>query len=390
MFLKRKIFALTLATALGVAGVGCYESGGVHTIDTTRTATKPHAPAKPGMDSAERFGFRPSPQTATAAAPAPLPFQWETPPGWQILAPQPMRDLNFAVGDPPSTECFLSVLSASGGGVAANVNRWRQQMGLAPDSAEAIDALPPIEVLGLRGTLVELEGTYSGMRGDQNAENSKMLAAFIPAGGQTVTIKMIGPAEQVNAERESFLSFVSSLAVSDAVAASHTDAGDQETSHAHADAGEDSGDLLHESVGGIAFDVPRDWERTGERPMRLVTYTLGAEGETECYISPLSGAGGGTEANLNRWLNQMGQPPMDADTIAALPTLSVLGQDVPLLQTVGTYTDMRGASNVDYSLAGVFVPQDGTSYSVKLIGPQADVAANRAAFIAFCESLHVH
>ncbi len=390
MLLNRHILALTLAIPFGVAGVGCSDSGGVHTIDTTRTATKPHAPAKPGMDSAERFGFKPAPQAATAAAPAPLPFQWETPPGWQILAPQPMRDLNFAVGDPPSTECFLSVLSSSGGGLAANVNRWRQQMGLAPESADVIDALPPIQVLGLQGTLVELEGTYSGMRGDQNAENSKLLAAFVPAGGQTLTIKMIGPAEQVNAERESFLSFVSSLAVSDPRDTARADAPDQDDSHAHADAGEDSGDMLHESVGGLSFEVPRDWERTGERPMRLVTYTLGAKGETECYISPLSGAGGGTDANLNRWLNQMGQPPMDAAAIAALPTLSVLGQDVPLLQTVGTYTSMRGETNVDYSLAGVFVPLDGTSYSIKLIGPQADVAANRAAFIAFCESLHVH
>jgi len=378
----RHTFALALAAALTFAGVGCHESGGVHDItNNTRTATKPHAPANPGMDSAERFGFRPTspaaPSQPQAAAPA---FQWKTPPGWQPLAPQPMRDLNFAAGDPPLIECFLTTFSSSGGGVAANVNRWRQQMGLAPDSADAIDALPAIEVLGFRGTLVELDGTYSGMRGDQQAEESKMFAAFVPVGDRAVTIKMIGPADQVEAERENFKMFVTSLAVAAPV----------ETAHAHGHSEEADGGAVHEAIGDLAFEVSSDWKRTGDRPMRLVTYQLGDAGETECYISPLSGDGGGVNANLNRWLGQMGQAPLDANGLNALPTISVLGQDVSLLETGGTYTSMRGETKDDYALIGVFVIQDGTAYSIKLIGPKKDVTANRTAFTAFCESLHIH
>ncbi len=377
----RTLIALSAAVALPFLGVGCNESGGVHEITTTRTATKPHAPAEPGMDSAERFGFRPAGQMAAAAPQAAPSFQWETPEGWQILAPKPMRDLNFAVGDASEIECFVSVLSSSGGGVAANVNRWRQQMGLAPDSAEAIDALPKIAVLGSAGTLVELDGTYSGMRGDQNAENSKMLAVFVPLGERTVTIKMIGPGEQVNGERDHFTQFAMSLKDSASAAPALT---------AAADGHESSEGTVHETVGGLAFEVPREWKPAGERPMRLVTYTLGAVGETECYISALSGTGGGAEANLNRWLGQMGQPPLTADALAALPTITVLDQSVPLLETSGTYKNMRGETMNDYALAGVFVTSGDTSFSIKLIGPQADVAANRAAFTAFCESLHMH
>ncbi len=376
--LRSMIFSALLT--LPLIGLGCHESGGVHQIDTTRTATKPHAPAKPGMDSAERFGFRKAPQMASAPQSAPM-FQWMTPEGWQVLAPRPMRDLNFAVGDPPSIECFVSSLSASGGGVAANVNRWRQQMGLAPESAETIDALPKVDVLGYPGSLVELEGTYSGMRGDQNAENSMMLAVFVPAGDRTVTIKMIGPADQVSAERDNFAKFATSL---------QGNASDAPTQTAAADAHESGEGTAHESVGGLAFDVPQEWKQAGQRPMRLVTYTLGAAGETECYISPLSGTGGGAEANVNRWLGQMGQPPLNADALAALPTITVLGQDVFLVETGGTYTSMRGETKSDYALTGVFVTMDDTSYSIKLIGPKADVTANRAAFTAFCESLHVH
>jgi hypothetical protein len=356
--------------------VGCQQkSGGVHEIEQTRMATKPHAPADPNMSSAQRFGFQmpqERPAMATAQGPA---FRWETPVGWENLPPRPMRDVNLAVGE--ETECYVSALSSSGGGLAANVNRWRQQMGLAPESEDWIAALPPIEVMGLEGRLVELEGTYSGMRGDQNAEGYKMLAAFVPAGDRTVTIKMIGPSEQVTAERQNFESFAASLSLADA--ADHA-------GHDHAEHAEGG---THESVGGLAFDVPEGWSRAGERPMRLVTYVL-SDGETECYISPLSGTGGGVEANLNRWLGQMGREPMSADAIAALPKLTVLGQEVALLETSGTFTSMRGDAKPGYALAGVFVPMSETSYSIKLIGPEEEVAASKATFIAFCESLHTH
>jgi len=381
MTLFRHMTALSIATLIAMAGLGCTEkSGGVHQIEASdlRTTTKGHPPVDVAMTSAKRFGFTKSSST-TPVAPAAPAFEWITPESWQILAPQPMRDLNFAAGDPPMTECYVSIMGSSGGGVAANVNRWRQQMGLAPESEETIDALPAINVLGFRGVLVELEGTYSGMRGDQQAEDSKLLAVFVPAGDSALTIKMIGPADQVNSERENFATFARSLKVRTAEAPTQT-AATRET----------SGSTEHVSIGGLDFEVPSDWKRGGERPMRLATYALGATDEAECYISPLSGSGGGEEMNLNRWLNQMGHAPMSASALAALPKLNILGQSVSLLETGGTYTSMRGETKENYALAGVFITLEDTSYSIKLIGPQQDVAANRATFIAFCESLHVH
>jgi hypothetical protein len=374
----------TLAAFAALGTLGCQEkSGGIHTM-TTRMATEPHAPADPEMSSAERFGFRMPQQPPTMPVAQGPAFQWETPVGWENLPPRPMRDINLAVGD--ETECYVSALSATGGGLAANVNRWRQQMGLAPESEEWIAALPSINVMGGEGRLVELDGTYSGMRGDQNAEGYKMLAAFVPAGERTVTIKMIGPAEHVTAERENFELFAASLSLNEPKPAAHAQ---DHAGHDHgADAEHEEGGS-HESVGALAYEVPAGWQRAGDQPMRLVTYVIGS-GETECYISPLSGTGGGVAANLNRWLGQMGQQPMDADAIAALPKLSVLGQEVALMETSGTYSGMRGGTKPGYALVAVFVPSSGTSYSVKLIGPEEEVAANKAAFIAFCESLHTH
>ena len=373
--------ALTLTAAVAVVGFSCQEkSGGTHTM-STRTATRPHAPAATDMSSTQRFGFQMPEQPSAMAASPSTAFRWETPVGWENLPPQPMRDINLAVGE--ETECYVTAMAASGGGLAANVNRWRQQMGLAPESEEWIAALPPINVLGREGRLVELEGTYSGMRGDQNAGGYKLLAAFVPTEDQTVTIKMIGPAEKVTTERENFKFFAASLTLNESAPTT------QSSDHAGQDHAEHEEGGAHESTGDLAFDVPAGWQRTGERPMRLVTYVLGG-GDTECYISPLSGTGGGVEANLNRWLGQMSQEPMDAEAMAALPTITVLDQEVSVLETAGAFTSMRGDSKPGYALIGVFVPSDDTSYSIKLIGPEEEVTANKAAFIAFCESLHKH
>jgi len=377
-FRQKYSFHLVAGTVLFVAAAGCYESGGVHEMQT-REAKRAHAPTSPDMSAAARFfGPQAAQQMASTENSIKPSLEWKTPPGWQNLPPAPMREINLAAGDPPMTECYVSSMPQSGGGLEANVNRWRQQMGLAPDSAEAIYSLPDVQVLGHVGKLVELSGTYAGMRGDQQREDAKMLAAFVPAGDRAITVKMIGPAEQVNAERENFDLFLSSLAEPNATT--------RTAEHDHG--GE--GDTVHEEAGGVAFDVPKDWSRTGERPMRLVTYTLGESGETECYISQLSGPGGGVDANLNRWQGQMGQQSLSTDEIEALPKLTVLDREVPLLETAGTFTSMRGESKDGYALIGVFVPLEGASYSIKLIGPETEVNEAKDAFITFCESLHVH
>jgi hypothetical protein len=382
-FRQKYSFSLVTGIVLLAAAAGCYESGGVHEITQTREAKNAHAPTSLDMSSAARFfGPQAAQQMASTENSIRPSLEWKTPPGWQNLPPAPMREINLAAGDPPMTECYVSSLPVSGGGLEANVNRWRQQMGLAPDSADAIYSLPDVQVLGHVGKLVELNGTYAGMRGDEQREDAKMLAAFVPAGDRAITVKMIGPAEQVDAERENFDFFLSSLAEPGVAAAV------PETPHAAEHEGGES--TIHEEVGGIAFDVPQEWTRTGERPMRLVTYTLNESGETECYISQLSGDGGGVDANLNRWASQMGQSPLSPEAIEALPKIAVLDNDVPVLETAGTFTSMRGESKEGYGLIGVFLPLGDTSYSIKLIGPEEEVAAAKDEFIAFCESLHIH
>lgn len=121
--------------------------------------------------------------------------------------------------------------------------------------------------------------------------------------------------------------------------------------------------------------------------MRLVTYTVG---ETECYVTVLSGDGGGIPMNLNRWLGQLGLPALSEETLENLPPLDVLGAPAPLLEAVGPYTGMGSEPRPGTALLGVASIASGQGVFIKMIGPEAEVATEKENFIAFCESLHMH
>jgi hypothetical protein len=138
----------------------------------------------------------------------------------------------------------------------------------------------------------------------------------------------------------------------------------------------------------LEWDVPDGWRLAPDRPMRLVTYTMGATGETECYVSVFADSAGGLEANINRWLAQLGREPLTAAAIADLPAIEILGRQCPLVQATGAYTGMMGFAKPGYALLGaVCLLPEGGSIFVKMIGPEAEVLAEVDRFAAFCKSL---
>jgi len=122
--------------------------------------------------------------------------------------------------------------------------------------------------------------------------------------------------------------------------------------------------------------------------MRLVTLTPEGNTSTECYVTILRVSD--TLMNFNRWRGQMGQPPIDAAGMAALETVEVMGESVPLLAVKGTFTGMGEADNAGQMLLGVARTLGSQSVFVKMIGPAAEVEAHKAGFVAFCESLTVN
>ena len=138
------------------------------------------------------------------------------------------------------------------------------------------------------------------------------------------------------------------------------------------------------------FATPEGWTQVPATPMRSVNFKVGPAPQAECYVSVLKGTGGGAAMNINRWRGQMGieDQPLDADAIAKLPKIKVLGHDAPLVEAAGAYTGMDGAAQPNYMLWGAVCEQEEESVFIKMIGPESTVRPEKDHFIAFCESLN--
>jgi hypothetical protein len=287
-------------------------------------------------------------------------FEWTTPDGWaEKKPPGQMREVDFRLARDPEVECYLSVVQ---GGIAANVMRWRRQMGLEPVAPAAVASLPQHPFLGQGGVFVDLEGTFAGMGQSEPREGYRMLGILVEEPGRTVTLKMTGPSDVLVEERGRFLELAKSFRTAEAPKA----AGDE------------------------WWDAPPEWERRPDQQMRVVTFAPRGTTGTECYITILGGSGGGVEPNLNRWRVQMGQPPLDANGIAALETIQVLGRDAKLIEIGGHFTDMEGNKKLESAaLLGIAVPIEGALLTVKMTGPNDVIAKEKDRFVAFCRSLRL-
>ncbi len=136
---------------------------------------------------------RPAGKTKSGASPFDKPTEWtEVPPKQFQLA-------RFTVGE--GAETAEIAVSRAGGDRAANINRWRGQVGLEPLSGEELEkASQPFEVGSKKGELVEII-----------AEDKAIFGVMIPAEGQTWFIKLTGPAATAAKERSRFEAFAKSL-----------------------------------------------------------------------------------------------------------------------------------------------------------------------------------
>lgn len=163
------------------------------------------APSAPPPAVNPSSGMTPLPGMTEAAAAVDTPA-WQVPAAWEQLDPTPIRKGNFRVGyGPRSAEITVTVFPGDVGGLLANVNRWRQQIGLGPvDEAGLAEVTEPIQVDGEAATLVDLV--------PPNAPDANgILGAVIPRGERTWFVKAVGNASLLKDQRNGLVSFVESI-----------------------------------------------------------------------------------------------------------------------------------------------------------------------------------
>lgn len=133
-------------------------------------------------------------------------LQWTAPAGWQSEPASAMRKATYRATGANGASAELAVTAFPGdvGGELANVNRWRNQLGLAPlGAAELAPAITRLSVNGLEVSVVDFTNDASPA--------TRMLGAIVPFGDATWFFKFTGPPELLEAEKAAFFALVQSL-----------------------------------------------------------------------------------------------------------------------------------------------------------------------------------
>lgn len=131
---------------------------------------------------------------------------WTASANWTAKAASAMRKGSYTITGEGGATADLSITAFPGdvGGEAANVNRWRTQVSLAPlADAETAAAVTRLSANGLAIGVVEFAGT--------GANAQRILGAIVPFGGATWFFKLMGPDAVVASAKPAFLEFVKTI-----------------------------------------------------------------------------------------------------------------------------------------------------------------------------------
>ena len=133
--------------------------------------------------------------------------------------------------------------------------------------------------------------------------------------------------------------------------------------------------------------APGNWRKLPPSQFRQLNYRFGESGQGEVWVSL---AAGGVLENVNRWLGQFGAATLDEEAFHRMRQVHVAGTTGPWVEARGEYASGMGAPNREgYALAGVVASVGGRILTVKMVGPEAEVAAEKPRLEAFAASLRL-
>lgn len=136
--------------------------------------------------------------------------QWEPPAGWKEVPGGQFLVAKFVLASPDNPQAAavnVSTSAGEGGGLAGNINRWRQQLGLsAASEAEMAKMAAKVDVLGGQATVVDMTGTDA-----RTGQKTRLVGAIVPRAGQTWFYKLMGNEQVVAAQKDAFTRFLQSV-----------------------------------------------------------------------------------------------------------------------------------------------------------------------------------
>lgn len=360
-------------------------SCGREPIRTYKVAKESNPPVPPAMSAG----------MPAAGAPG---VTWEAPDTWEARAPTTVRIGNYAIPSPVGEPADFAITSFPGdvGGDLANVNRWRNQIGMSPIGAG--------ELPGLLKTVTAPAGEFLVVNFVNPEMGVRVLSAIFKQPDRTWFFKLTGPDAVVAAQETAFLDLLQTVRFG----AEFTPPGG--VAVAGAPMGGNTNDLPpgHPPIPGmppgmpaatppspapaasqagmhpIRWAAPDHWIAKELSQLRKASYDVhGRGGIADFSIISLAGAAGGLHANVNRWRGQIGLDPQSpAEIDATVRHMDSAGLHFDVVEFASTGADPQRVIGAELTVSG-------ETWFFKLTGPDAVVAAERETFIRFVQTVRL-
>jgi hypothetical protein len=311
-------------------------------------------------------------ETRPGAQVGAAPISWTLPEGWRQLGEgRGMRYATLAVGS-GEEELQIAVTQFPGdvGGLLANINRWRDQVGLGAIDREAM--MTKLEA-GQEIKASRADGRPAVILEAQGPKGSVLAASISGPGGRTWFLKGIGKPEVVRRHRAGFDALLESVRFG---AAAEVEPGEEPSE------GPPTLTLPDKPLRMHAWAEPEGWTRdVSPKPMLAARYTRG-EGDQalELTVSALPGNGGGLLPNINRWRGQLGLPPIREDDEPSMRELLKPENLINVADGRGLLVEMSSEA-FDAALRRkvlvLLAPRREEIWFIKMTGPEKEVDGQR-------------
>ncbi|MCP4848147.1 MAG: hypothetical protein GY899_09405 [Verrucomicrobiaceae bacterium] len=226
-------------------------------------------------------------EAAIQTHPAKVSMPTSLPDGWEPLAPSGMRKASYHIQSVGNDSLDCSVISFPGvaGGLDANVNRWRKEVGL-----EALGASE------LRASIIHSAiDNHKALIVDINGHDRATLGAIVPLKHETWFFKLSGSPKAISSQKENFASFLENVRID----ATQAEALGQFTATQH-----QSRSLERPT---ITYRLPEGWKEMQPTTMRVASFSIPGTGGLDADVSviPLPGKAGTDLSSLNQWRRQL-------------------------------------------------------------------------------------
>lgn len=294
-----------------------------------------------------------------------------TPEGWVQQPADQFSLAKFTVQGKDGTAATMTVSALPPSEEAANVNRWRRQVGLEPASTEDMAKLrEPAKIGGHEAALFDLAGTTPDTK-----KKTRIVAAMAQLGDDMWFFKMTGDDGLVAEQKAAFTKFAATFPLPGHDHPVEETAPAPTTPPAKTDAPPPA-KTEPAAASSSRWKTPASWKEEAPGAMQEAKFTA-ANGKAVITISIFPGETGGLRANVDRWRRQIGLGPISDEE---LPKVQI---PLDLPGATATVVDMNGK---EQRLVVALVVRGASSWFFKLLGEPAAVGTEKKAFLEFVKT----